>query len=70
VQRLLKKLRANATRFSQGAGLELHGQVASPSGDNAEGGRSPTRGASPQVMPRAHCFSPRDYADPQSNNSS
>jgi hypothetical protein len=70
VQRLLKKLKANATRFSHGADLELHGQVAGRSGDAPPVGLRPPSGPSPPVMPRAHCLSPHDYADPQGNNSS
>ena len=70
VQRLLKKLRAKATRFSQDPDLQPHGRVAGRSGDAPPVGLRPPSGSSPPIMPRAHCFSPHDYADPQSNNSS
>ena len=70
VQRLLKKLRAKATRFSQDSDLEPHGRVPGRSGDAPPVGLRPPSGSSPPIMPRAHCFSPHDYADPQSNNSS
>ena len=51
VQGLLKKLRAKATRFSQDADLELHGQVAGRSGHAPPVGLRPPSGPSSPVMP-------------------